>query len=176
MPLKILKRKLPFVDHSQESRVQCRRSTLPSQSQSQMSEPQQPIVLSDEEEDRNALSSTPPFQSFHHSKRRRTELVPYPNPPPPPPTVLVLDDDDDGPASSRYLVLDESPCTKAPSDFQTQTRVSHSQHKFSGWLFDFCFCFNYGFRNTNCEIAYYLPCSFCSKFTCLCILCYALVV
>ncbi|KAM0972181.1 hypothetical protein TB2_019563 [Malus domestica] len=101
-----------------------------------MSEPQQPIVLSDEEEeDRNVLSSTPPpFQSFHHSKRRRTELNPYPNPnPPPPPTVLVLDDDDDdGPTSSRYLVLDESPCTKAPSDFQTQTRVSHSQHKFSG--------------------------------------------
>lgn len=118
--------------------MQCRRSTLPSYSQSQMSEPQQPIVLSDEEEDRNALSSTPPFRSFHHSKRRRTELDPYPNPPP---TVLVLDDDDDGPTSFRYLVLDESPCTKAPSDYQTQTRVSHSQHKFSGWLLDFCFCF-----------------------------------
>ncbi|BFG19632.1 hypothetical protein CerSpe_059060 [Prunus speciosa] len=108
-----------------------------------MSKPQQPIVLSDEEEeenDQNALSSSPPFQPFHCSnKKRRTELYPYPNLNTQTP-VLVLDDDDDetrptrkppGPTSPRYFeVLDDSPCSKAPSD--SQASVSHSPRKFSG--------------------------------------------
>ncbi|XP_016647845.1 PREDICTED: crossover junction endonuclease EME1B-like [Prunus mume] len=107
-----------------------------------MSKPQQPIVLSDEEEeenDQNALSSPPPFQPFHCSnKKRRTELYPYPNLNTQTP-VLVLDDDDDptrptrkppGPTSLRYFeVLDESPCSKAPS---SQASVSDSPRKFSG--------------------------------------------
>ncbi|CAL8107402.1 unnamed protein product [Prunus armeniaca] len=111
-----------------------------------MSKPQQPIVLSDEEEeenDQNVLSSPPPFQPFHFSnKKRRTELYPYPNLNTQTP-VLVLDDDDDdddptrptrkppGPTSPRYFeVLDESPCSKAPSDFQAS--VSDTPRKFSG--------------------------------------------
>ncbi|KAH0988957.1 hypothetical protein GBA52_000440 [Prunus armeniaca] len=108
-----------------------------------MSKPQQPIVLSDEEEeenDQNALSSPPPFQPFHFSnKKRRTELYPYPNLNTQTP-VLVLDDDDDptrptqkppGPTSLRYFeVLDESPCSKAPSD--SQASVPDSPRKFSG--------------------------------------------
>lgn len=93
-------------------------SWVPLHSQSQMSKPQQPIVLSDDEEenDQNALSSPPPFQPFHCSnKKRRTGLYPYPNLNTQTP-VLVLDDDDDatrptrkppGPTSSRYFeVLD----------------------------------------------------------------------
>ncbi|VVA19692.1 PREDICTED: crossover junction endonuclease [Prunus dulcis] len=108
-----------------------------------MSKHQQPIVLSDEEEeenDQNALSSPPPFQPFHCSnKKRRTELYPYPNFNTQTP-VLVLDDDDDltrptrkppGPTSPHYFrVLDESPCSKAPSD--SQASVSDSPIKFSG--------------------------------------------